>query len=119
MRRSSVRNACKPANEGGMRFDMAYRPAMGFLAHSMVHSVFILARSCRWSFAMVVKKREDIPALSSYRGDRMVRGSERGEWGNGEEPNRLNEGDALVIGHIPPTEKIWLGTNIRKSNFIT
>ena len=37
-----------------MRSDMAYRPAMGFLAHSMVHSDFILARSCRWSFAMVV-----------------------------------------------------------------
>ena len=44
MRRSSVRNACEPASEGGMRSDMAYRPAMGFLAHSMVHSVFILAR---------------------------------------------------------------------------
>ena len=43
--------------EGGMRSDMAYRPAMGFLAHSMVHSVFILARSCRWSFAMVVRAR--------------------------------------------------------------
>ena len=34
----------------------------------------------------------------------MGMGSERGEWGNGEEPNKPNEGDALVIGHIPPTE---------------
>ena len=37
MRRSSVRNACEPASEGGMRSDMAYRPATGFLSHSMVH----------------------------------------------------------------------------------
>ena len=49
----------------------------------------------------------------------MGMGSERGEWGNGEEPNRPNEGDALVVGHIPPTEKNWLGTNIWKGNFIT
>ena len=37
-----------------MQSNMAYHLAMGFLAHSIVHSVFILARSCRWSFAMVV-----------------------------------------------------------------
>ena len=37
MRRSSVRNACEPVSGGGMQSDMAYRPAMGFLAHSMVH----------------------------------------------------------------------------------
>ena len=38
-----------------MRSDMAYRPAMGFLTHSIVHSVFILARSCRslWIVAQV------------------------------------------------------------------
>ena len=35
----------------------------------------------------------------------MGMGSERGEWGSGEEPNKPNEGDALVISHIPPTEK--------------
>ena len=54
MCRSSVQNACEPASEGGMQSDMVYRPAMGFLAHSIVHSVFSLARGCRWSFAMVV-----------------------------------------------------------------
>ena len=35
----------------------------------------------------------------------MGMGSERGEWGNGEEPNKPNEGDALVMSHIPLTEK--------------
>ena len=49
---SSVQNACEPASEGGMQSDMAYCPAMGFLAHSMVHSVFIFAHSCQWSFAI-------------------------------------------------------------------
>ena len=54
VRRSSVRNAYDPAREGGMRFAMAYRPVGGLVAHSLIHSVFSLSRSCRWSFAMVV-----------------------------------------------------------------
>ena len=49
-----------------MRSDMAYRPAMGFLAHSMVHSVFIFARSCRWSFAMVVVSVAGSSSVASF-----------------------------------------------------
>ena len=66
MRQSSVRNACEPASEGGMRSDMAYRPAMGFLAHSMVHSVFILARSCRWSFSILVVSVAGLSSVASF-----------------------------------------------------
>ena len=49
-----------------MRSDMAYCPAMGFLAHSIVHSVFILARSCRWSFAMVVVSVAGSSSVASF-----------------------------------------------------
>ena len=49
-----------------MRFDMAYRPAMGLLAHYMVHSVFILPRSCRWSFAMVVVSVAGPSSVASF-----------------------------------------------------
>ena len=49
-----------------MRSDMAYRPAMGFLAHSIVHSAFILARSCRWSFAMVVVSVAGSSSVASF-----------------------------------------------------
>jgi hypothetical protein len=37
-----------------MRSDIAYRPVMGFPAHSLTHSAFSLSRICRCSFAMVV-----------------------------------------------------------------
>ena len=63
---SSVWNACDPASEGGMRSDMAYRPAMGFLAHSIVHSAFILVRSCWWSFAMVVVSVAGLSSVASF-----------------------------------------------------
>ena len=66
MRRSSVRNACEPVSEGGMWSDMAYRPAMGFLDHSIAHSVFIFARSCQWSFAMVVVSVASSSSVASF-----------------------------------------------------
>ena len=49
-----------------MRSDMAYRPAMGFLAHSIVHSVFSLARSCRCSFPMVVVSVAGSSSVASF-----------------------------------------------------
>ena len=66
MCRSSVWNVCEPTHKGGMRSDMAYRPAMGFLAHLMVHSVFILACSCRWSFTMVVVSVAGLSSVASF-----------------------------------------------------
>jgi len=52
--RLSVRNACDPDNDGGIRSAMAYRPVLSFFAHSVTHSTFILSRICRWRFAIVV-----------------------------------------------------------------
>jgi len=49
-----MRNACHPAKNGDMRSVMAYRPVIGFFAHSMIHSVFMFSHSCRWGFAIVV-----------------------------------------------------------------
>ena len=39
--------------------------------------------------------RENTKSHVTCWSDRMGMGSEPGEWGNGEEPNRPNEGDAL------------------------
>ena len=66
MRRSSVQNACEPASEGGMQSDMAYCPAIGFLSHSIVHSVFSLARSCLCSFTMVVVSVAGSSSVASF-----------------------------------------------------
>ena len=46
--------------------NMVYHPAMGFLAHSIVHSAFILARSCQWSFAMVVVSVAGSSSVASF-----------------------------------------------------
>ena len=66
MCQSSVQNACDPASEGGMQSNMAYHPAMGFLAHLIVHSAFILACSCRWSFVMVVVSVAGLSLVASF-----------------------------------------------------
>ena len=49
-----------------MQSDMVYHPAMGFLAHSIVHSVFILVHSCQWSFAMVVVSVAGLSSVASF-----------------------------------------------------
>jgi hypothetical protein len=49
-----VQNACEPTSEGSKWSEMAYRPVMGFLAHSLIHSFFSLSCICQCSFAIVV-----------------------------------------------------------------
>ena len=49
-----------------MQSDMVYHPAMGFLAHSIVHSVFILVHSCQWSFTMVVVSVASSSSVASF-----------------------------------------------------
>ena len=65
-RAECVRNACDPANEGGIRFAMAYRPVLGFFAHSATHSTFVLSRSCRWRFAIVAISVAGSSSVASF-----------------------------------------------------
>ena len=49
-----------------MQSAIVYRPVGGLVAHSLIHSVFILSHSCWWSVAMVVVSTAGSRSVASF-----------------------------------------------------
>ena len=45
---------------------MAYRPVIGLLANSLIHSDFSLSQSCRWTFTMVVVSVAGLSSVAPF-----------------------------------------------------